>query len=271
MKWNKLALIIGMSTTMFQASAQSSYGYYGHKNFVELTTVSYVPILRNIYDFVYSGGYRKTIGGTLVETSNDWFNTGIRLSIGRAHKQNSAISLEFGYDYWSLPIGGVGSETNDGHLISIHPLQNLKMKTLRVMPKIHIAKKGSLLPIGLSHEIGFGISRTTIREKDYLYYVKVDPYEPAYFPQSTKEFIDYNQRHNGIQFLYGLKIRNPINKVFAMNYGFRYLLDFQVGSSTSFNEDFIYKNNRQAFIREYTRFNLLTNALSLDIGVTFVF
>lgn len=259
-----LFLISTLILLSYSVSAQKNHGFYGKTNFVEFTSVSYVPLIKNLYNNGH--GYEKS-GSSLITASPDWFNTGFRVSVGRAFQKSFGASFEYGMDFWSTPINTRDYFSN-GTSIRIERHENLSMSTTHFMPKLHFASKSALLPLGLNHEFGIGYTQSKVKNKEYVY--QLDPFGDV-DPESSSEYIDFDRRYRGVQLLYCLKMRKPLSKSILLNYGLRYTLDFSLASSSpnlNSAKFYLMTNNE---IGVSTRSNNFKNVLSFDFGLTYAF
>lgn len=252
-------------------------GYLGKTNFVEATTVSYIPMMYNFLGSYGSTGYKSTNGSTLTSKSRTWFNTGFRVSVGRAFKRNFGMSIETGMDFYEEVIP-------DDYFYNIIPTQNeeirirrhenLDIRVLHIMPKFHIANRGSLLPLGLSHEIGIGYAMTSIADKDYVAEFYIYDYTngnqniPAPDPG---DYLNYERRYRSLQLLYGIKMRTPVSKSLFINYGFRYTIEFGLGDNWPQGNANVPNDLTSSILSDDYNRRLLYNVASFDLGVSFVF
>lgn len=251
------------------SNAQKNYGFYGKTNFVEFTSVSYIPVLKYLFNSGYTSGYGyKKSGNTLVAASPNWFNTGFRMSVGRAFKKNFGVSFEYGIDYYSTGFTDfyIFDEDSKSYYVSKH--ENLNLKTIHFIPKLHFASKSGLLPMGINHEVGIGFTSTKAKAKEYLY--ETISYSSIFHPASS-EIFDFERQYRGIQLLYGVKMRKPLNKSIMLNYGFRYTIDIPIGSSSpNLNSDKYFESTNVILKRTIANHNF-RNFLSFDLGLTFAF
>lgn len=265
---NKILLIVVLFAFHYSVCAQKNYGFYGKTNFVEVTSVSYLPVIKNFSNSYSSEGYKKS-GNSLVAASSDWFNTGFRASVGRAFKKNFAASFEYGVDFWSNPLSMQYYYNLGGfnQYIQFNRHENISMRTTHFMPKIHLASKSALLPLGLNHEIGLGLTLSKVKEKEYLYTLNSGSVDPG----SSSEYIDFERVYRGIQLMYGLRMRKPLSKSLLLNYGLRYTVDFALASDSPNTNSMKYYTLSNDEIHEITKNNNFRNILSFDLGLTFAF
>lgn len=254
-------------------------GYLGKTNFIEATSVSYIPMMYNFLGNYGDSGYKSTNGSTLTSKSRTWFNTGFRVSLGRAFKRNFGMSIETGMDFYEEVIPDdffytyTDFSTQDEE-IRIRRHENLDIRVLHIMPKFHIANRGSLLPLGLSHEIGVGYAMTSIADKDYVAEFYMYDYTNGnqnIASPDPSDYLNYKRRYRSLQLLYGIKMRTPVSKSLFINYGFRYTIEFGIGdNSPKGNADVPVDKTSSILSDDYNR-RLLYNIASFDLGVSFVF
>jgi hypothetical protein len=268
-----ILLLVGLFISI-QTFAQKNNGYYGKKFFIDVEGLGNLPLISNIFsDAQY--GY-KAIGKTFI-LQKDNFNTGFRLNLGYAVKRNFGLSFEFGQDYSSV------SMDNDEPLY-LAQYENvyvkhemLDVKTTVFIPKLEFTTSKALLPMGLSHQIGFGVANSRVAEKDYLYqyfdYSGIT-YPTTLYSTSTADIDPVNfEKFKTVKkfvLLYALNMRTPITKSLMFNYGIKYTLN--IGKTPN---DYYYGNDWKL---SYTRSVENTIAkhrtfsfMNAYIGLTFVF
>lgn len=245
--------------------AQDNHGFYGKKAYVEVTSSSYIPM---IYNATSQPGYKRISkeSSTLV-THKSWFNVGLRTSIGYTVKSNVGIALELGFDRFNLNSKLVSSYKNPfdpSSNLYLNYHESVQINSILILPKIEIAGSNGLLPNGLVHQIGIGMTINKPANKEYAtsvdeYYYQWEDVPPSYDPE-LGEIIDLTQSYKMLRFMYGLKMRSPIGKSVMINYGFRYNLDFGV-------IPFGYPRELARDIRKYQ----FRNVIAFDLGVTLPF
>ena len=146
-----------------------------------------------------------------------------------------------------------------------------RIRTVRqtFMPRIEFATGNGLLPMGLTHIVGLGLTVTSKVEDDYLigfeeYYNYVTPIPDSVY--STTDLIDYDIKYKGLQLMYGIKMRSPIGKSLFLTYGMRYMLNIRIGRGDS-----LYYESAEYAVRKYIVRNNLLNLMSFDIGLSVPF
>ncbi|MCH2224145.1 MAG: hypothetical protein MK066_05195 [Crocinitomicaceae bacterium] len=252
--------------------AQSDYtGFYGKKNFIEVTSVSYIPFIPNALS---STGY-KTLGtSTSLVSGKRWFNTGFRLSAGKAFKNNLAASIEVGIDYNKIyenliPYNATDATINDPNGIYYYDFyrhESVSVQHFRIMPKIEFTSFDGLLPAGLVHQVGLGYRRSKIIDKDYVVSLSTGSSVPTGYEPHLRNLINTEQWYTGMQLLYALKMRTPIGRSLFISYGFRYTLDFRLPTDILISFIGEESNTNRAIAKSQFR-----NFMSFDLGLTMPF
>jgi hypothetical protein len=220
------------------AIAQKDNGYFGKKGFLEVQTLGNVPLLYTAYfkDFSSASGYKadETSTAPRLLPKNDNFNYGFRVNAGYAVKRNLAISLEFGQDFASVypnPYSRVDYSYNFNVVIT-HEMVDIK--TTVIMPKFEFYTSNALSPMGLSHQLGLGVSFSNAIEKDYVY----GRTDNNNYPLPTTLYENYSDKNDYVDpinfkeietvkkymLMYALNMRTPITKNLMINYGVKYTL-----------------------------------------------
>ncbi len=264
---SKLIVVITFAVFSISATAQENYGYYGKKNFVELTSSSYVPLVYALTN--RNRGSELTPSGNSLQSYNDWFNTGVRLSLGRALESNLGIAIEVGYERFALTDNVLyGFEIDDYTYISDH--ESLITNSFLFLPRLEVSGRNGLLPNGLVHQIGVGMTINSIAKKNYL--VEYNNGTISGGPNGADEdqeelFKGHNPAVRFIQLMYGLKMRTPVGKSMMINYGFRYTLDFGI---TPLDFD-LTANGVNGHAAQEIRQYLFRNLIAFDLGLTLPF
>ena len=248
-----------------------SQGYFGKKNFFEISTSINNPSLYNFYTYAdyYSTSY-KNENGTIVE-KNQKINIGFQASIGRVINNNLSLSLEGTLsNFLAIPEFDYGKSSN------YFGAEMFKINKRSIIPKIEFTFGDGLLPLGLFHQIGVGFNTYTPIEKEYLAY----EYNNNWYLNSSNSLVDNSEYYNykndkikGYTALYRLGMRIPINEFSMFNFGFRYTfnfvpnLDFMSSTSNSDDEYFIAREDMRQMIRKKENRSLLY----FEGGLTFNF
>ncbi|MES2800748.1 MAG: hypothetical protein V4638_12080 [Bacteroidota bacterium] len=222
-----LALILVLT---FSAQSQTT-GFYGKKNFIDFSGLTNFKLFSLLFE---DNSYYKPSfkGSNNLAKGYDLFDFGFRASYNRVIKNNFAIGLEGGMDFQHIGLGIVsyGNSSTNAYYEITH--ERLKINSFVIMPKITLNSKGSLLPIGISHEIGVGYTNTKIVKDDYVFKL-VDYGWGSTAPNADdttnvrNNYVDYDKRYSGFTLMYGLKFRTPLTKTLLLNYGFRYTLNLR--------------------------------------------
>lgn|SRR5574343_321431 len=219
-----------------QKTKVKNNGYYGKRTFFDLSTVISVPLFSNV--FTDNTAYKKS--SSSLSQGKDYFNYGFRISIGHASKRNFAVLFEYGQDYSNIYPDNYIQNDYSGAFNYVYANikhQMMDVKTNIFMPKLEFATKNSLLPMGLSHQIGLGYSKSKIALHEYTYLLTGEdengvPFSGGYKTYDAKDQNNqlFNSKRiqpvNKFIILYALNLRSPISKSLMINYGIRYTLQF---------------------------------------------
>lgn len=272
MKHLLFAILIVVS---YGAKAQNT-GYYGKKNYFDFSVHGNFRIFSIFFE---DGNYLKRtskVSDNLVQ-KKDIFDFGFRGSYNRMIKNNLAIGIEAGLDFQNTAMEysfyefyPQGSEYSYSIQVDY---ETLKMRTFSIMPKITFCSSGSLLPIGISHEIGVGYNGTKIVKDDYVYEIPDNwtssELTAADSSKIENNYVDYDKNFSSVTLLYGLKFRTPLTKSLLLNYGFRYTLNIgNFRSETPHNSSYVIDNDDLANRIATTRiFNFITFNIGLSIAL----
>lgn len=245
--------------------SQDNYGFYGKKAYVEVTSCSYIPLYYNVT--VGSGFKRVSESSTSLAPYRNWIQTGLRTSIGYTVKANLGIALELGFDRFhinSQVVQRFKNPLDPSSNLYITNHERVQINSILILPKIEISGSNGLLPNGLVHQIGIGVTINKPVEKEYVVNIYEDHYEwgdvPADYQPELGDAIDLSTSYKMLRLMYGLKMRSPVGKSMMINYGFRYNLDFGV-------TPFGYPLELAQAIRRYQ----FRNIIAFDLGVTLPF
>lgn len=251
-------------------------GYYGKRTFFDLSTVISVPLFSNV--FADNTAFKKAGAG--LSPGKDYFNYGFRISIGHASKRNFAVLFEYGQDYSNIYpniyIQSDYSGSNNYYQANFKH-EMMDVKTNIFMPKLEFATRNSLLPMGLSHQIGIGYSKSKIALHEYTYLLTGEdengvPFTGGYKTYDAKDGNNQliNSKRirpvNKVILLYALNLRSPISKSLMINYGIRYTL--QVGRFDPYQNSgdgtYLDENDLMELISRQRSFSFM----SFHIGLT---
>lgn len=211
-------------------------GLYGKKFCIDFSASGAIPVLNMLNGTMY-----KPKGGQLV-AKNDLFDYSLRTGVSYAIANNIALGFEFDVEFMNIAApeyvtlgypSGFESSNSVTH-------EAFNTRTMVFMPRIEISYRNGLLPIGISHQAGVGISRTSIVEKDYDYTIHAQTYNGESPITSTfeEDFYDYDSDPiSGMVLMYTLNMRTPINKSMMITYGFRYNFNFVLNTPEYITSD----------------------------------
>lgn len=254
----------------FCTFSQKNNGYYGHKGFVQVESVMCYPLFSNIFS---NGNTAYTATNAALIAKKDNFNVGFRINAGYAVKRNIALSFEYGQDYSSVyldPYNYVYDDLGYGYAVQ-HEM--LDVTTNIFIPKIEFGTSKSLLPMGLSHQIGFGVAYSKVKEKDYIYrYVNYSGYTHYNTSSTDLDPINFSSLKTIKRYviLYALSMRSPITQSLMIHYGLKYTLN--VGQKQNYY-NYSYNSNElyTADIARSVARQRLYSLMSINIGLTYAF
>lgn len=283
------SLLLFFTIINFTLFAQNSKGYLGAKVFTTIESTLYNPLLYNI---AKSSDHK------------DKFNGGLRISAGYLAQRNIAFCIEAGIDFSNINVSSY-QYIKSTHLVptsywstvpnttdyyyyyyQITPF-TMNVQTTSIMPKIEFSSKKSLLPMGLSQQIGIGFYKSKIIDKNYnvnIGYSNVEepsgtnmfpndsikPYDEAYL---KTHLYDYKNQNiiKSTSLMYALSIRTAISKHVMINYGFRYTISF-----TNIAYLFDKSNNQDDYLLDYSDIKRRVvnqralNLITFNLGLTYV-
>lgn len=247
---------------------QKDNGYFGKKAFIQVQSLMNYPFFYNVFGSI---GYAQS--GNHLVAKKDNFNTGYRISAGYSVKRNISLIFEFGQDFSSVYLPDYASVDIDGYNIYVKH-EMIDVTTTVFMPIIEFGSSKALLPMGLSHQIGFGISNSKAKEKDYMF-----QYENDYWgggPGVTTSYQKYSTSDNDpLNFdnldpvkkyivMYGLSMRSPITKSLMINYGIKYTLNLG-------KPKYVYNNSIEYQLKDEMSKQRTYSFINLNLGLSFVF
>lgn len=257
----RLLIFISIVFTGLTVHAQNT-GLYGRRVSLDLSFTGNIPIINRL-----SGPMYKSRSGDLIQTMDN-LDYGIRTGASYALSNNFALGFEFDVEFMNIIapkyINTFNSSTGFTETTIRH--EALSTNTFVFMPRIEFTSNNGLLPIGLSHQIGLGFTRTKVIEKDYDYLIFTNSQSPD-FANFQEDFYDYtNKAFKGIVLMYTLNVRTPINKFMMITYGIRYNFNYSMGAQTLSNDSF-YFSSSEAYLQSRRR--RLFSIISLNLGMSF--
>lgn len=261
-----ILILVNYLFTYAQKSPNNK-GYFGTRFYSSLESTVNSPLLYNLSSF----------NGELKVKYFDKINLGFRLSGGFIFSKKAAFVLEFGRDYGSILNVKEGQYSNYYNSSSngYSFFQDIKVVSTSIIPKFEFRSKNGILPIGITHTLGFGITNVKIntnRMNDYVYVSNDNSYYYNDFElfektinKSKFSFVD-DHKLKMLTLLYSLNLKSSITKRIFINYGFRYTINI----APSFFEfpDF---GNNYGRIDENLKIFKNTNLLSFSLGFTYLF
>jgi len=259
-------LFIIISILLLFNSQSIAQGFFGKKNFAELTVSANNPLIYNFFTSVYNSKFYKNEGGTLVEKKQR-INTNFHLNIGRVLDNNFAFLIEAGRNsIYTVP------QHDYGIFVNNFMAEMFQINKMSIMPKLEFTYGDGLLPVGLYNQIGIGFNFYNPVNKDYLGYYVDDSYNNQLIDNKT--YYNYsNDKFKGYTFLYKLGMRIPVNEFMLVNFGFRYTFNFVPGfttlSNNSYNDDtyIISRQDMHMMIKQKENRSLMY----FETGLTFSF
>jgi len=268
--------LIGSTFSLF---GQKDYGYYGHKAILQVEGLASYPFFSNVLTNDISGEPSYRVKGDQLVKSKDRFNCGFRGTLGYAVKRNIVLLFEFGQDF-----SNTGPESNSitdkyGNSCQISKHELLNVVTTSFIPKIEFATSKSLLPMGIGHQIGFGIANSKVIEKDYTYEIESYDAFTGQYAYTTVKYGDSNSDVDPINFekltsikkyvlMYALNVRTPLSKSLLLNYGVRYTFNFGKNSGTNTNSGNDYYTS--SAIQTVSR-HRLGSIINANLGICYTF
>lgn len=248
--------------------SQKAQGYFGKKYFVSFEADVYTPLMYNMVskheDYPkYSEDFEKAY---------DLINYGAKINLGYVVQNNIALSFESGIEFSDMYM--YYSNTLPGYDNFVFRIPKVALRTFSFIPKIEIASKKALLPMGFSHQLGIGISETKMVDRLYECQVLTDlgqyvSLNPSYVKD---HFYDFENGH-GYKFLnlvYGINMRSAISKNIMFSYGVRYTFKIHLKNDVDniSGADFIFSESE---VRNTIYHQQARSILSFDLGFTYVF
>lgn len=252
--------------------SQKDNGYYGKKAFIQVQSLVNYPFFSNL--LLDGTGYKQS-GSKLVQ-KKDNINVGFRVTAGYSVKRNISLLFEYGQDFSSVYLNDYSSFYKDDNYYYIKH-EMIDITTTVFMPIIEFGSSNALLPMGLSHQIGFGIAYSKAIEKDYMFQLNgFDSwgyeYNYGYEKYSTSSIapVDFDRMEPIKKYvlMYGLSMRSPITKNLMLNYGIKYTLNLSSNKTNYYNYD---NENLNDDLRQVIYRHRSFSFINLNIGLSFAF
>lgn len=241
---------------------QKNYGLYGKKNTIEINpTVSFPVFYRfNAYQFL------ERQGNNLVQ-GKPGFDLGLRFSFMSAVRGHFSIGFEYsrernemsGPRQATVSYLDVWSGSSYPTSVSVNH-ERVYLGTQTFIPKFNVAKVGDILPIGLSHEFGLGMSISSVKGDDYLSYTTSSLDTNYYDVDGVDRALDkiYETNYKGIAAMYQIKISTPLTRSILLYTGIRYNLNYVLRPSgvMDYSDEYFYEMVRGRRLNALMNFNL---------------
>ncbi len=216
----KIFLVV-LTLISFHSFGQT--GLYGKRSMIEIQGIGSMPIAYNFFNS-FEPMYKRQ-GNNLVVGRN-LIDYGVRANLMRAFSNQFGMGIEFGLERQSmLAPNSVRLQYNDGFGSGTNFYQirheKIRLNTITIMPKLEFSGRSNLLPIGLSHQIGFGYTSVSISDRDYLFIITNQGNDSITSPIENG-LINYNYTYTGFTFMYQINMRTPITDQLVLTYGIRY-------------------------------------------------
>lgn len=271
---SNILLIVTLFIT-FLTYSQKNNGYYGKRFFLDIEGLGNFPMFSNLFSNTDNG---YAANATILSPQKDNFNVGFRVNAGFAVKRNLGLSIEFGQDYSSV-YGPDYEMYFDDYTYSYVKHELIDVRTTVIIPKFEFTTSKALLPMGLSHQLGFGFATSSAVEKDYMYqytnYQFTSPIVHYDTYSNDLDPINFEKIQNVKKFvlLYALNMRTPITKSLMINYGIKYTIN--IGKKPN---DYYYAYSGGDPTLNYTKYveNSIArhrgfSFMNAFVGLTFVF
>lgn len=249
-----LSLFIGLLIT--SASFAQGSGFYGKRNFIEVSGKGYYPLLQR-----WVMDPPKGFNSNFDPAAYDHFNYGATLKYMRSSEKSFARGFELGIDFASifpkavLPYEGAVLES-----------EAFDITTYSLLSKSEMAYGSGTLPMGFVHEFGLGATMTSIDKRDYTYQIIKGELTEEQLSVMTP--VNYDKNYFGLTVLYGFKMRHALNKTILFNYGLRYTFNYVFKGDNQAHNNVLMSDEEQALAIRKQR---ISNVITLDVGFTFAF
>lgn len=231
-------LILFILSVPFVVNAQSGKkysGFFGKKNVIEFNTTLTTPAWFNLLNI---GSTEPYYNKNLKETSHV-LDYGFRAGYSLALDNVIGIGFEYSMELQAIPAPEYTEikYTQGGNFTYVDYTdvrhQKIHLRTHVFMPRLEFSSRSNLLPIGLSHQIGIGVSRTRVADRQYSYALYPYTSDSVVTVLGERGLVNTDIVQKGFVAMYQINMRTPINKSVTINYGFRYTANFMpVLSST---------------------------------------
>lgn len=256
--------LLGLSENSY---AQNS-GFIGKKNILSVDGRFFVPVFHN---FGKNESKKYKANGEAFEPARNLLNSGINITVGRTLTNGMAFLIQGNYSRYKM----YAPNYDYPNSFQINKSTFFQGQSMGIMPIIEFAGTGGILPIGISHQIGIGFYKNTMRNTDYLILAQSTSYSSSQtldlFTTEDITNLDY-LTIKSYSFMYKFNLRIPITRSLLLNVGMRYNINrtkpvpYQYDSATIDNHLIPQFNFRDMVAAAH-----LNNLVSLETGISFVF
>lgn len=216
----------GQSASANNTKRNKETGFYGKRFVIQLGAgIHHNSLLKWTSDkerffrnFPYYKEYRSQI-------TSDQFNYSLYGNIGVVLKEQFSLSLDFNYYYGNIFLAGIGTkyhgnDSTDYYYFTSKYDVRAKYNTIRIMPRLEFATKGSNAPAGLVHILAIGAELSQLQSRNYRVISSLSSVSNPSAVQITDSYVGLSKKTVvNITAMYGLEYRLPISKSFAWNFG----------------------------------------------------
>ncbi len=224
-------LIFGSLICMlFTTGAHSQSATFFGKSWYADLSYNYAPCILSNNEFHYY--YNISSNNTYKKERYDYKYNTFTLSINHAFEDEHGIGLEINYgksNYTALPNNGSSSY----YYNDVLGTDLVNMRGLGFMPVFHLQKQGLNRPMGVSQDIGVGL--TGYKLIDAVEMIPVN-YYPNYTSGYDKAVSEYASNGNSVfpsgmkfkeyRIMYGLTYRKALSPSIALNFGYRFYFNY---------------------------------------------
>ena len=196
-------------------------------------------------------------------------NYGFNMQLGRSITRRFAIGIKYDLFFIKFPLNTEKMVSTGPYVIT--KCNYFQSRSTMIIPFLEFSNREGFSPIGLSHQFGIALGKTTFVDKDYAVQYRE---KGNYTLLKEQPYPVYDFKLPPLKFwslIYNINIRIPVNKWLLFNVGVRYNLNiYRHVSSKSYDgsSNFLIQNNRfYSIIRERQTFNVL----NFESGFTYCF
>ena len=275
----KLYFILLFISSTIVSFAQGTPGYLGKKIIVDLSVKVATPTFRKQYIAV--------VEDQNLNVKQDVLDLGFKGSAMYAVNRNILVGGTIGFDRFRTNANRAYSTNSndltftDDALLDNSNIQALPFTIISVIPKIEFARKGSLLPMGLSHQVGIGYFNARVDKRSVFGMVQsYDPtgiLSPVTATNNIANLLDPSiKSFNGVTFLYAMNMRLPVSDRLMINFGIQYTYNYFLDAKTNLTQSTTSSTIRPYHINRSDFDNALiekygSNFISFYTGISIAF